>query len=54
MRFIQANSMFDGMKKKAKKTGRGVCKPYKQIVDSDMTTLGQYFVQDFDQPPVNS
>lgn len=48
-RFIQANSVFDGVKVQAKKEGKAT----KLIIDSDMKKLGQYFLQDFNIPPVN-
>ena len=53
LRFIQCNSLFDSLKVKAKKEGKGVCKSTKLIVDSDMTKLGVYFLQDFKKPAVS-
>ena len=47
LRFVQANSVFDNVKVKAKKQGKGVCKSTKLIIDEDMKKLGQYFMPRF-------
>ena len=42
-RFIQANDMFDGVKRCAKEKGYAVVENYPLIDDSDLAKLKQYF-----------
>ena len=40
--------MYEGIKVKAKKEGKGVRQPTKSITAEDMITLGNYFIQNFE------
>ena len=52
--FIEANEIFNGVKVLAKKSGKGVRKSTKMIIEDDMKRLGDYFLQDFNPgKPVN-
>ena len=46
--------MFDAVKVKCKKTGKGVRKSYKHINEVDMVKLGHYFLQDFTTQPISA